>query len=78
RDPAALLNWRDVTLTGPLEACGDRETFERGRLVEGGVAGLDVQDSATQKALAIADVLIRRRAGAPALNAGDTALVLEF
>ena len=27
RDPAALLNWRDVTLTAPLKPCGDRETF---------------------------------------------------
>lgn len=78
RDPAALLSWRDMTLTTPLEPCGDRETFERGRLVGGGVVGLDVQDSATQKALAIADVLIRRCAGAPALGAGDSALVLEF
>lgn len=78
RDPAALLGWRDMTLTAPLKACGDRETFERGRLVGGGVAGLAVQDSATQMALATADVLIRRRAGAAALNAGDNALVLDF
>ncbi|MDP3801918.1 molybdopterin molybdotransferase MoeA [Brevundimonas sp.] len=78
RDPATLLTWRDATLTTPLKPCGDRETFERGRLVDGGVAALDVQDSATQKALATADVLIRRRAGAPALGAGDTAIVLDF
>lgn len=78
RDPAALLSWRDMTLTAPLKACGDRETFERGRLVAGGVAGLAVQDSATQMALATADVLIRRRAGAAALNAGDSAIVLDF
>lgn len=78
RDPAALLNWRNMTLTTPLKPCGDRETFERGRLVNGGVAGLDVQDSATQKALAMADVLIRRRAGAPGLGTGDVAAVLDF
>lgn len=78
RDPAALLSWRDMTLTAPLKACGDRETFERGRMVDGGVAGLAVQDSATQMALATADVLIRRRAGAAALSAGDSALVLDF
>lgn len=78
RDPATLLNWRNMTLTAPLKSCGDRETFERGRLVGGGVAGLAVQDSATQMALATADVLIRRRAGAPALNSGDSALVLDF
>lgn len=78
RDPAALLNWRDMTLTAPLKPCGDRETFDRGRLVDGGVAGLDVQDSATQKALAKADVLIRRRPGAPGLSAGDATAVLDF
>jgi molybdopterin molybdotransferase len=78
RNPAALLSWRDMTLTAPLKACGDRETFERGRMVDGGVAALDVQDSATQKALATADVLIRRRAGAPAIDAGDTVVVLDF
>ncbi len=78
RDPAALLNWRDMILTAPLKPCGDRETFERGRLGDGGVAGLAVQDSATQKALAIADVLIRRRSGAAGLGAGDAATVLEF
>jgi molybdopterin molybdotransferase len=78
RDPAALLSWRDMTLSAPLKSCGDRETFERGRLVGDGVTGLAVQDSATQMALATADVLIRRRAGAPAVNAGDSALVLDF
>jgi len=67
-----------MTLTAPLKSCGDRETFERGRLVGGGVAGLAVQDSATQMALATADVLIRRRAGDAALSAGDSALVLDF
>ena len=78
RNPAALLKWRDVTLTAPLKPCGERETFERGRLVDGGVAGLEVQDSATQKALAAADVLIRRRPGAPGLGAGDAVAVLDF
>lgn len=78
RDPSRLLNWRDMTLTAPLTPCGERETFERGRLVDGGVAGLEVQDSATQKALARADVLIRRRPGAPGLGPGDAAAVLDF
>lgn len=78
RDPDALLNWRDMTLTAPLKSCGDRETFERGRLVDGGVAGLEVQDSATQKALARADVLIRRRPGASGLGPGDAVAVLDF
>lgn len=78
RDPAARLHWRDMTLATPLNPCGDRETFERGRLVEDRVSVLGVQDSATQMALATADVLIRRRPGAPALQAGETAVVLDF
>lgn len=78
RDPAALLNWRDMTLTTPLKPCGDRETFERGRLTEGGVAVLNTQDSGSQKALATADVLIRRRPGATALSVGETTAILDF
>lgn len=78
RDPASLLRWREMVMTAPLTPCGDRETFERGRLVDGGVAVLDVQDSATQMALATADILIRRRPGAPAVNAGGAAAVLDF
>ena len=78
RDPAALLSWRSMTLTAPMKSCGDRESFERGRLTEDGVAALAVQDSATQMALATADVLIRRHAGAPALRSGARALILDF
>jgi molybdopterin molybdotransferase len=78
RDPAALLRWRDMILATPLNPCGDRETFERGRLVDDRVSVLGVQDSATQMALATADILIRRRPGAPAVDAGETAAVLDF
>lgn len=78
QDPAMLLRWRDLILDTPLNPCGDRETFERGRVVDGRVAVLGVQDSATQKALASADVLIRRRPGAPGLSAGAAAAVLDF
>lgn len=78
RDAAAELNWRKGMLTTPLKVCGDRETFERARLVDGGVAILGTQDSGSQKALASADILIRRRPGAPAVAAGDTADILDF
>jgi len=77
-DAAAVLNWRKEILTTPMKPCGDRETFERGRLVDGGVAALNTQDSGSQKALASADVLIRRRPDTPALATGDTADVLDF
>lgn len=78
RDPAERLAWRDMILTEALKPCGDRETFERGRRDGDGVAGLKVQDSATQKALAGADLLIRRRPGAPGLPPGDMVPVLDF
>ncbi len=78
RDPTRLLDWRDLALVTPLPACGDRETFERGRLVEGRIAGLGVQDSGSQKSLAAAEMLIRRRPGAPALSSGETVTVLDF
>lgn len=78
RDPAERLNWREMTLTMPAPPCGDRETFERGRRVEGGVALLEARESGDQKALASADVLIRRPAGAPALAAGQTVSTLAF
>ena len=78
RDPVALMTWRDVILTTPLKPCGDRETFERGRLDQDGVAVLNTQDSGSQKALATADVLIRRRPGASGLAAGDLATILDF
>lgn len=78
RDPAASLAWRSVPLAAPLKPCGDRETFERGRLTNAGVVALDVQDSASQKSLASADALIRRRPGAGALAAGEVAPVLDF
>lgn len=78
RDAAGLLSWRLAPLSAPLKPCGDRETFERGNVVDGAIAVFDSQDSGAQKALATADVLIRRRPGAPALSAGECALVLDF
>lgn len=78
RDASALLDWCDASLTAPLPPCGDRETFERGRQVDDGVAILEARESGDQKALAAADVLIRRPPGAPALDAGQTVTVLPF
>lgn len=78
RDPAMLLDWHDLPLTGPMPPCGDRETFERGRRIEGGVAILAAGESGDQKALAAADVLIRRGPGAPALEVGQTVSILPF
>lgn len=74
---AALL-WRRLPLGGPLSPCGDRETFVRARLENGLAVPVGNQDSSAQKALAAADLLVRRRPGAPAAAAGEEVEVLDF
>ncbi len=59
-----------------LPANGGRETFLRGRREAGGVATLADQDAALIKSFARADVLIRRRAEAPAVAAGHPVEVI--
>ncbi|MBL8556212.1 MAG: molybdopterin molybdotransferase MoeA [Phenylobacterium sp.] len=76
--PNDALYWRLAPLAGPVHACAEREVFHRGRTLPEGVAPLGNQDSSAQRDLAAADVLIRRRAGARAASAGDTAEVLAF
>jgi molybdopterin molybdotransferase len=78
RAPAEALRWRQAELAAVIEACGRRETFVRARLVEGRAAPLTNQDSSAQRTLAAADVLIRRRPGAPAVEAGEEVEVLDF
>lgn len=78
RAPEAALRWRDARLTAPLEAAGARETFVRARFERDGVAPLGNQDSGLQRALAEADVLIRRMPHAAAASTGDTVAVIDF
>lgn len=78
REPASALAWREARLKRPLGAVGDRETLERGYSDGPFVAALSNQDSGAQSALARADVLIRRRAGDPALAEGASVSVLDF
>lgn len=78
RDPAGALAWETAVLTESLPPTGDRETFMRGRRTAGGVGLVSSQDSGAQKALAECDVLIRRTAGAPAVDSGDAVDVLPF
>jgi molybdopterin molybdotransferase len=78
RDPKDALVWRTVALTETLEATGDRETFYRGQSRGTGVAPVGNQDSGSQKALAEADTLIRRRAGEAAAGVGETVEVLDL
>ncbi len=76
--PAAALAWRPAPLAGDLPACGDRQTFHRASWGEGGVVPVGNQDSSAQKALAAAEVLIRRRPGAAAAGAGVMVETLAF
>ncbi len=78
RRPEDALVWRRLNLTADLPATGDRETFYRGLKTADGVEPFADQDSGSQKTLAMADLLIRRRAEAPALAAGQDVETLEF
>lgn len=74
----AALRWRQVSLASSLKACGERETFTRAKWQGNRVVVLSDQDSGAQRALAEAELLIRQRAGDPALKEGDLVEVLEF
>jgi molybdopterin molybdotransferase len=77
-DPRAALRWTSEPLAAPLPATGDRETFHRARRTAAGLEPFADQDSGSQKVLADADVLVRRRPGAPAAGAGDAVETLDF
>jgi len=72
------LAWRTAPLASPLSQCGARETFHRARRVHDAAEIVSFQDSSAQKALAEADLLVRQRANAPGLNAGESVQVLDF
>lgn len=72
------LGWRSVPLHGGLDACGERETFHRARLIGSRADILSFQDSGAQKVLAQADLLVRQPPNSPALAAGAAAQVLDF
>ena len=77
-DPNAALSWRQAPLASPLAATGDRETFYRAKAGGEGLTPFSDQDSGSQKVLADADVLIRRRPFEPAAPAGEAVTVLDF
>lgn len=78
RAPGEALRWRTMPLAAALGECGPRETFHRARLTGGEVEVLSNQDSSAQKVLAEADLLVRQRAGSPALAAGEAVEVIDF
>lgn len=78
RGAAEALDWRHEPLTASLGPCDDREAFVRARRGPGGVEPIGDQDASAQKALAMSDVLIRRRPGAPPAQAGALVETLDF
>lgn len=78
RPAEQALCWRSLPLANALGPCGGRETFHRARLTDRKAEILSFQDSSAQMALAEADLLVRQRAGTPALAAGEMVEVLDF
>lgn len=78
RDPAEAARWRRASLGSELDASSDRETFTRGRWMDGVAEPLSNQESGAQRALAEAEVLIRRGPGAPAAAVGAEVEVIDF
>jgi molybdopterin molybdotransferase len=78
RDPAGAVRWRPMRLAAPLPLTGDRETFVRASQTQDGATPLSNQDSGMQLALVRADLLIRRRPHAPALDAGAEIEAIDF
>jgi len=77
-DPSSALRWRESVLAEGLPAVRDRETFVRACWAGNRVMPLSDQDSGAQRALAAAELLVRRGIGAPARAAGETVDVLDF
>ncbi|WP_420143246.1 gephyrin-like molybdotransferase Glp [Sphingobium sp.] len=68
----------EATLAGPLPATGERDDYLRAFRGADGVVSVTSQDSAATAAMAIADCLILRPAGSPAIEAGMRATILPF
>ncbi len=78
RDPGVAWNWRAVPLNRAMDAEGDRETFHRAGIDRCGSTVAIDQDSSAQRALAGADLLVRRRPRTPAAAVGDWVEVLDL
>lgn len=72
------LPWQLRRATRPIPANGPREAFLCGSLCYEGAAICDRQDASGQAALALADCIVRRPAGAPAANEGALVPVLPL
>jgi len=76
RDPADALRWRMMSLGEELEATTGRETFSRAIERHGAAHLVGNQDSGSQRTLAFAELLVRRRPGSEPLPAGSMVEVL--
>ncbi len=76
--PQSAHHWRRERLAAALPATGDRETFYRAARLSEGLSPFSDQDSGSQRVLAQADVLIRRRPFEPAGGPGDEVEALDF
>lgn len=75
----SALRWHTAMLAEPMSPGGEREEFVRARWTsDSHVQPLQNRDSSAQRTLAEADVLLRRPAGATALEAGAGVPVLGF
>jgi len=75
---AAGLDWQSARLAAPADGVGPRESFLCGTRGSAGVEVLDRQSASGQATLALADVLVRRAAGAPPLPPGAEVQTLRF
>jgi molybdopterin molybdotransferase len=78
RPVGSALQWTTGEIATALPACSERETFHRARLERGTAWLLSFQESSAQKALAEADALVRQKADAPAIAAGETVELLSL
>jgi molybdopterin molybdotransferase len=77
-ETGAALSWKTARSVGAIAACGERETFLRGRATREGVAWIQNTQSSAQKSLVEADHLIRLRPNAPPVAPGDLIEVLDM
>ena len=67
-----------LPLAGPLPSVGERTEFVRARFAPSGLMPIAEQDSSALRALAAADALIERPAGAAAVDAGASVIAYSL
>jgi molybdopterin molybdotransferase len=77
-DASAELNFETTICRDALPATSDRETFLRASQTPDGLRLAATQNSASQRSLAFADVLIRRAPSSPAAPQGAEVSILKF